>query len=215
MASPAERNQILGWASSDIYGRHYISRVSGVDGQAAFLHESPRTDHIEMLRSAGRVQNSGVPQRMSAKAADDFMNTPEMKATSCKLEELANDCANPEKNKRRVWNNRGRLKREALSRYQAQWLQDDYLLTVARQDNEIGNCRNHGNKPHTKRARVRPAPTLYSRTLADCQPSQYGLAMLQQRSAISDHRPYFALLESRSPCVLPARRDANWRALSC
>lgn len=93
-----------------------------------------------MLRSAGRVQNSGVPQRMSAKAADDFMNTPEMKATSCKLEELANDCANPEKNKRRVWNNRGRLKREALSRYQAQWLQDDYLLTVARQDNEIGTA---------------------------------------------------------------------------
>ena len=72
-----------------------------------------------MLRSASRVQNSGVLQRMSAKAADDFMNILEMKATLYKLEELANDCANPKKNKRRVWNNRGRLKREALSRYQA------------------------------------------------------------------------------------------------
>lgn len=95
MASPAERNQILGWASSDIYGRHYISRVSGIDRQAVFLHESPRTDYIEMLRSAGRVQNSGVPQRMSAKAADDFMNTPEMKATSCvssTLEGLWDNC---------------------------------------------------------------------------------------------------------------------------
>ena len=137
MASPAERNQILGWASSDIYGRHYISRVSGVDGQAAFLHESPRTSHIEMLRSAGRVQNPGIPQRLSAKAADAFINTPEMKATSGKLEELASDGATAEKDKRRVWNDRGRLRREALSRYQAQWLQDDYFLGVARQDNEI------------------------------------------------------------------------------
>ena len=56
---------------------------------------------------------------MSVKTADDFINIPEMKATSYKLEELANNCANPKKNKRRVWNNRGRLKREALSRYQA------------------------------------------------------------------------------------------------
>ncbi|KAL9029406.1 MAG: hypothetical protein Q9196_002348 [Gyalolechia fulgens] len=137
MTSPAERNQILGWGSSDMYGRHYISRVSGVDGQAAFLHESPRTNHIEILRSAGRVQNPGIPQRLSAKAADGFINTPEMKATSGKLEELAIDNTNVEKDKRWVWNNRGRLKREALSRYQAQWLQNDYFLTVAREDNEL------------------------------------------------------------------------------
>ncbi|KAL8856892.1 MAG: hypothetical protein Q9178_006481 [Gyalolechia marmorata] len=138
LATSAERNQLLGWASSDIYGRHYISRVSGVDAQAAFLNETPRTSHIELLRSAGRVQNPGIPQRMSAKAADDFMKTSEMKATSGKLEELAINPTNVEKDKkRRVWNDRGRLRREALSRYQAQWLEDDYILTVSQQEKEM------------------------------------------------------------------------------
>ena len=48
------------------------------------------------------------------------MNTPEMKATSSKLEELVIGYNDAEKDKRRVWNDRGRLKREPLSRYQAQ-----------------------------------------------------------------------------------------------
>ena len=39
---------------------------------------------------------------MSAKAADDFMNIPEIKAILYKLEKLANNYANPKKNKRRV-----------------------------------------------------------------------------------------------------------------
>ena len=75
-----------------------------------------------------RGQNPGIPQRVSAKAADDFMNTPEMKATSGKLEELTTDSDNAEKDKRQVWNDR------------AQWLEDHYFLTVSRQANEMGTA---------------------------------------------------------------------------
>ncbi|KAL9583992.1 MAG: hypothetical protein Q9203_004848 [Teloschistes exilis] len=60
--SPAQRNQLLGWSSSDIYERDYISRISSVDGQSAFLNETPHTCHIDLLRSAGRNQNPRIPQ---------------------------------------------------------------------------------------------------------------------------------------------------------
>ena len=46
IATPGERNKILRWASSDVGDRAYLSNITSVDGQAAFLRKPQRTDHI-------------------------------------------------------------------------------------------------------------------------------------------------------------------------
>ncbi|KAL8636459.1 MAG: hypothetical protein Q9228_006148 [Teloschistes exilis] len=68
-----------------------------------------------------------------------------MIATSGKLEELSLQPGNGGKEKRRVWNDRGRLKREALEKYQIRWLEDDYFLTVSKQEEkeEVHNTVMH------------------------------------------------------------------------
>ena len=122
---------MLGWASSDMYHRVYQSRISSVDGQAAFLGQTPQSQRIAHLRSAGRDMNPGIPQQMSAQAEYDFLQTPEMVATASDLARL------PEEDplgRKQIYRERIRLRKEALRRFQTRWLEEDYLNTVSLPD---------------------------------------------------------------------------------
>ena len=126
--SSAQRNQFLGWAASDTFGRHYISSVSSVDGQAAFLKEDQRSTHINLLRSAVRARNCGAPRRLSAQANFELSQTSEMLAID---EELATLPTSDTKEKRRLYAERQRLRAQALAKSYAQYLKDDYQATVS------------------------------------------------------------------------------------
>ncbi|KAL8939682.1 MAG: hypothetical protein Q9216_003222 [Gyalolechia sp. 2 TL-2023] len=128
IVSPAERNKLLGWASSDMYQKHYISRISSVDGQAAFHKDAPRTKHIKLLRSACRDRNSAIPEKLSARAALELSQSSEMFAIS---EELAKLPKASSQERRRLYESRRSLVEGAVKKFQDQWLEEDYNSTVS------------------------------------------------------------------------------------
>ncbi|KAK3178123.1 hypothetical protein OEA41_000256 [Lepraria neglecta] len=131
--TPGVRNQLLGWSASDTYGKSdsygksYISRIPGADGQNLFLDKAPSKSHINLLRSAGRHQNVALPQKMSADALFAFENSLEMRALDARLATKTLDGSE----RKRIYTEMQNLKQKALLRYQEQWLEDDYIRTVS------------------------------------------------------------------------------------
>lgn len=56
--------------------RDYLSKITSVDIQAAFLREKPRTDHIAKLRSVSAKRAPGLPQKLPAKETADLLDDP-------------------------------------------------------------------------------------------------------------------------------------------
>jgi hypothetical protein len=54
--------------------RDYLSSITSVDVQAAFLREKPRTDHIAKLRSVSTKRAPGLPQALPAKEMVNTLN---------------------------------------------------------------------------------------------------------------------------------------------
>ncbi|KAL8637191.1 MAG: hypothetical protein Q9228_005515 [Teloschistes exilis] len=183
-ATPAERDQLLGWSSSEIYGRHYQSRVSSVDSQAAFLGQAPKSKPISLLRSTVRVMNPGIPKQMSAQAALDLSTTAEMKATSEKLATLSE---HEMQEKKRIYKERSRLRTEALKKFQAVWLEEDYINTVSMSTDlkDVSPVENRMAQSQRDFEILRPFIQERSRIadLADAILPQHGTA---QQSAIQD-----------------------------
>ena len=111
-----------------MFGRHYISQVSSVDAQAAFLKETPRSEHFEFLRSAGRLRNTGIPQKISSQARANLENSPEMMATSQRLTDLRLS----RQEQSNIYCERELLKKKALQQYQIDWLEEDYWSSITK-----------------------------------------------------------------------------------
>ena len=54
----------------------YLSKITSVDVQAAFLREKPHTDHIAKLRSVSTKRAPGLPQKLPAKETADLLDDP-------------------------------------------------------------------------------------------------------------------------------------------
>jgi len=76
IATPRERNKLLGWASSDVCNKKYLDPISGIDGMGAFLGMEQRTDHIKKLRSASIKRAPGLPQELPAERKAEFVHDP-------------------------------------------------------------------------------------------------------------------------------------------
>ena len=118
-----------------MFEKSYISRISSVDGQALFLGETPDVRPIEYLRSAARRQNIDLPQKMPAQVAAQFEDSQEMTALRSKLADHSSENSIERK---KIGDMQQRMRKQALSDYQNQWLQDYYdrSVSAARTDYE-------------------------------------------------------------------------------
>ena len=119
-----EKNQAMSYTpGSNLFERAYISKVSIVDGQSLFLRENPRRDHIEMLRGADRLRTTTLPQQMPAQVADELEQSPLMVELSKAILQLPP----PERlRKATLRAKKGKLRQDALKRYQDQWAKEEY-----------------------------------------------------------------------------------------
>lgn len=132
-ATSAERNQILGHSSSDMFGRGYISSISSVDGQAAFLREEARTDHIAKLRSVSTRRASGLPQKLPMKRTMDLLNDSrlcELYRHLCDLRDQGAPSEEIQAANRQFRIHRKWSKRTALDKWKEDWLDDRYQKTI-------------------------------------------------------------------------------------
>lgn len=57
-----------------MFGRDHIFSISFVDGQAAFLREEARSDHIAKFRSFSTRRASGLLQKLSSERTMSLLN---------------------------------------------------------------------------------------------------------------------------------------------
>ncbi|KAL8741787.1 MAG: hypothetical protein Q9190_005649 [Brigantiaea leucoxantha] len=122
-----------------MYQKHYLSRLSSVDGQAAFHKEARRSTHINILRSACRDRNCRIPQRMSAQAALELSQSSEMLAISQELRKFPKGEGRREK--ARLYVNKSRLMKKALEKFQDRWLEQNYDNNVSMPTDNHANDR--------------------------------------------------------------------------
>ena len=116
-----------------MFGRGYISTISSVDGQAAFLREEARFDHIAKLRSVSTRRAPGLPQKLPLNRTMSLLNDPklnelhrrlcELKAQGATEKEI--NAANRQFRIHRQWS-----KRTALEKWKEEWLDDHYQRTI-------------------------------------------------------------------------------------
>lgn len=128
--------------------------------------------------------NPGIPRQMSAQAALDLSTTAEMKATSEKLATLSE---HEMQEKKRIYKERSRLRTEALKKFQAVWLEEDYINIVSMPTDlkDVSPAENRMAQSQQDFEILRPFIQERSRIadLADAILPQHGTA---QQSAIQD-----------------------------
>ena len=118
--SASERNQVLSQSDPNVYGKSYISSISGVDGQSHFLGEKARHDHIELIRSASIYRLDGFPQELPAHEARAISKKIEIE--SRKLNNKGSIHLNISSIRKTLNDLRQRLTKEAMDRYRNEWI---------------------------------------------------------------------------------------------
>jgi hypothetical protein len=113
--------------------RDYLSNITSVDVQGAFLREEPRTDHIAKLRSVSTKRAPGLPQALPAKEIDNILHDPtaiKLYQDLCQLRErgATDDNINEAQRKYRTYLHW--LKTRALARWKEKWLEARYANII-------------------------------------------------------------------------------------
>ncbi len=113
--------------------RDYLSSITSVDGQAAFLREKRRTDHIAKLRSVSTRRAPGLPQALPAKEMANVLTDPTATELYRDLYHLRKHGAtektmNEALRKHRMYVHW--LKTRALARWKEEWLERRYTNII-------------------------------------------------------------------------------------
>lgn len=132
-----------------MFGRAYISNVSSVDGQAAFLREEAHTDHIAKLRSISIRRALGLPQKLPLKRTmsllDDF-KISELHQHLCDLRARSASSEEIQKANRQFRMHRNTSKKAALDTWKEDWLDERYKNTI-----QSGGTATSSQSIHTDR----------------------------------------------------------------
>ena len=126
--STTELSQALTHTSQKMYEQKYQSRISSIDGQALFLGGTPNLRPIEQLRSAARHRNVDLPRKLPAQEFADLEESQEMTALRSNLAALPSERW---RERTKIGEKQLRLRKQALKRYQDQWLQEEYERVVS------------------------------------------------------------------------------------
>lgn len=116
-----------------MFGRAYISSISSVDGQAAFLNEDARSDHIAKLRSVSTQRAPGLPQSLPMNRTMRLFHDPTLSELHRRLTDLRAQSAPTEEIKaanRQFRIHRSRTKKAALEKWREEWLDHRYHQTI-------------------------------------------------------------------------------------
>ena len=113
--------------------RDYLSEISSVDVQAAFLREKPRIEHIAKLRSVSTKRAPGVPQALLAREMDNLLNDPtatKLYRDLCQLREreATEKTVHEAQQKYRIYVHW--IKSRTLTRWKEKWLEDRYAKII-------------------------------------------------------------------------------------
>ncbi|KAI9761799.1 MAG: hypothetical protein M1840_001679, partial [Geoglossum simile] len=86
--SIAERMRFAGQSDPNTFFGSYMSQLSTVDGQASYLGEEIRRDHLDNFRGMGLHRNPHLWQSLSAKRRSELENRPDFLEVNQKIEAL-------------------------------------------------------------------------------------------------------------------------------
>ena len=116
-----------------VYGASYIANCSSVDAVAAFLDEPEETYHIEHLQGVSRFQETGLPCQLPAEREAAIAEDPHWLDLEREVQDMIlsrADAVAISSAKRRIRLLRSQRQREALQKYQHEWVR-------ARRDRKI------------------------------------------------------------------------------
>lgn len=114
-------------------GRDYLSSITSVDVQAAFLREKPRIDHIAKLRGVSTKRAPGLPQALPAKEMVNILNDPtaiKLYRDLCQLREHGATENNVNKTQRKVQNLSSWAQNSSTGVRKEEWLEDCYAKII-------------------------------------------------------------------------------------
>ena len=126
----SQRHRQAGHGSDSVYDKFYTPTNAGVDGQALYAGDTPRTRLFDLLRFLKMDHDRELAQTLPAKELHELINSEEYSAIRTKLDNVSNS-KEPQKARAEIQGRLRSLKCTALENYRKQQKENPPETTTA------------------------------------------------------------------------------------